>query len=93
MKKFAILALTLVLATGLLTACRGSNTTDSTGSTGSTGTSTPATTAPTVATTVPTTAPNTPSTNASTDGGMLEDGKIDGNGDAGSKSGRNNLLP
>ena len=61
MKKFSILALALVLAAGLFTACTGTTTDDAAGETGTTGASTTApTTKPTTApTTVPTTAPAT----------------------------------
>ena len=86
MKKIAIFALCFVLGIGLLTACGSRNSADET-AVPSTNPSTVATTAPTTATTKPTTAPTTPS-----DSGMLEDGMIDGNGDAGSKSGRVNRM-
>ena len=85
MKKIAIFALCFVLGIGLLTACGSRNSTDETADP-STGASTAATTTPTTAATKPTTAPTTPSTN-----GMMEDGVIDGNGDAG-KSGRVNRV-
>ena len=86
MKKIATIALAFVMALGLMTACRGNVTETTTAPT-----STPATTQPTTKpTTAPTTAPTTPSTTATkpSDDGMTEDGKIDGNGDAGSKSRR-----
>ena len=85
MKKIAIFALCFVLGIGLLTACGSRNSTDETADP-STGASTAATTTPTTAATKPTTAPTTPSS------GMLEDGVIDGNGDAAGKSGRVNRM-
>ena len=78
MKKIATIALAFVMAMGLMTACRGNVTETTTAPT-----STPATTQPTTKpTTAPTTAPTTPSTTATkpSDDGMMEDGKIDGNG-------------
>lgn len=86
MKKIAIFALCFVLGIGLLTACGRRSSADETAAP-STNPSTAATTAPTTATTSPTTAPTTPS-----DSGMLEDGVIDGNGDAAGKSGRVNRM-
>ena len=86
MKKIAIFALCFVLGIGLLTACGSRNSADETAGP-STNPSTVATTAPTTATTKPTTAPTTPS-----DSGMLEDGMIDGTGDAGSTRGRVNRM-
>lgn len=90
MKKFAILALSLVLTLGLMTACRRNSTDETAGP--STETTTKPTNASTAATTVPTTAPTTASTTPS-ENGMLEDGMIDGNGDAGSKGRHGNRLP
>lgn len=83
MRKFAILALSFVLTASLMAACRGNSDTDTTGSTA-------ATTQPTTAATTPSTAATKPSTIATnpSETGMLEDGMIDGTGDAGSKSGR-----
>lgn len=90
MKKLTILALTLVLAAGLLTACRGNVSTDTTGN------STTATTQPTTTATTPSTTATVPSTTATTpskaNSGMLEDGMIDGNGDAGSSGRRTNKM-
>ena len=79
MKKIAILALCLVLCTGLLTACGGSSSDETAGSS--------VTTAPTTVPTTAATRPSTAATNPSSSG-MLEDGVIDGNGDAATKSGR-----
>lgn len=81
MKKIAILALSFVLTVCLFTAC-GGNTTDETTAPATTTTAAP-TTAATKPTTKPTTAPTQPSSS-----GMLEDGTIDGNGDAGTNSGK-----
>ena len=83
MKKFAILAFSFVLTASLMAACRVNNNADTTASTA-------ATTQPTTATTAPTTVATKPSTTATnpSETGMLEDGMIDGNGDAGRKSGR-----
>lgn len=78
MKKIAILALSFVLTVCLFTAC-GGNTMDET-----TAPSTAATTAP--ATAKPTTKPTTAATHPSSSS-ILEDGMIDGSGDAG-KAGR-----
>lgn len=89
MKKITILALVTILTVGLMTACRGNVSTDTSGA------STAATTKPTTATT-PSTVTTVPSTAATTpsgkNGGMLEDGMIDGNGDAGSKGNRTNRI-
>ena len=86
MKKFAIIALTFLMAATVMVACRR----DETQPSDTTGTPTTVTTAPTTkATTAPTTASTAPSTKPS-DGGMLEDGKIDGKGDAGRKGGFRN---
>ncbi len=85
MKKIAIFALCFVLGMGLLTACGGSSADETAGP--STGSSTVATTTPTTAATMPSTASTTPSSS-----GMLEDGMIDGNGDAAGKSGRVNRM-
>ena len=80
MKKFTILALAFVLTAGVLAGCRGNVSTDTTG------TSSQATTQPTTASTVPSTSATVPSTAAtnpsSSKSGMLEDGMIDGKGDA-----------
>ena len=86
MKKIAILALSFVLTASLMTACRNSTSTDTTGSTA-------ATTQPTTTATVPSTVATTPSTVATkpTETGILEDGMIDGNGDAGKN--KTNRLP
>ena len=86
MKKIVTIALAFVIAMGLLTACRG-NVTQTTTTPTSTPATTQPTTKPTTAPTVPTTVPTTPSTTATkpSDDGMLENGTIDGNGDAGSK--------
>lgn len=84
MKKFAIIALCFVLSIGLLTACRRNSSEETAGP--STQASTAPTTTPTTAATKPTTAPTTPSSS-----GILDDGMIDGNGDAG-KSGRINRM-
>ena len=85
MKKIVTIALAFVIAMGLLTACRG-NVTETTTTPTSTPATTQPTTKPTTAPTVPTTVPTTPSTTTKpSDDGMLEDGIIDGNGDAGSK--------
>lgn len=81
MKKIAIFALCLVLGAGLLTACGGSSSDETAGSSSSM--TTAPTTVPTTAATRPSSAPTTPSSS-----GMLEDGQIDGNGDAATKSGR-----
>ena len=89
MKKFAILAVCFVLAIGLMTACGGSSS-DETAGPSSSSTTTP-TTVPTTAATVPSTAPSSAATTPS-DSGMLEDGMIDGNGDAAGKSGRVNRM-
>lgn len=90
MKKIAILALSFVLTLCLMTACGGR---DSSGETS--GPSTAATTKPTTAPTTATAATTRPSSAATTpsSSGMLEDGMIDGNGDAGSKSGLVGRLP
>ena len=84
MKKLTILALAFVLTAGVLAGCRGNVNTDTTG------TGTQATTKPTTATTAtttPSTAATVPSTTAtnpsSSKSGMLSDGMIDDNGDAG----------
>ena len=87
MKKITILALSFVLTMCLMTACGKK---DNSGETSAP--STAATTKPTTATTTPTTRPSTAATTP-TDTGMLEDGKIDGNGDAGTKSGMVGRLP
>ena len=91
MKKVAILALSFVLTLCLMTACGGRDTSSET-SAPSTAATTKPTTAPTTATTAPTTRPSSAATTPS-DTGMLEDGKIDGNGDAGNKSGMVGRLP
>lgn len=92
MKKIATIALAFVMAMGLMTACRG-NVTETTTVPTSTPATTQPTTTPTTAPTVPTTAPTTPSTTTKpSDDGMLEDGMIDGNGDAGSKGKRPNRM-
>ena len=83
MKKIVTIALAFVIAMGLLTACRG-NVTETTTTPTSTPATTQPTTKPTTAPTVPTTVPTTPTTKPTEDG-MLENGTIDGNGDAGSK--------
>lgn len=85
MKKIAIFALCLVLSLGLLTACGSRDSSDETADPSSSMTTAP--------TTVPTTAATQPSSTATTpsSSGMLEDGMIDGNGDAG-KSGRVNRM-
>ena len=81
MKKIAIAALTFLLAATAMVACRADETQPST----TTGAPTTVSTAPTtMATTAPTTTSTAPSTKPS-DGGMLENGKIDGKGDAGRK--------
>ena len=90
MKKITILALTFILTAGLLAACRGNVNSDSTD------TSTNASTQPTTAATTPSTTATVPSTAATTpsnaNSGMLEDGMIDGNGDAGSSGSRTNQM-
>lgn len=93
MKKIVTIALAFVIAMGLMTACRG-NVTETTTAPTSTPATTQPTTKPTTAPTVPTTAPTTPSTTATkpSDDGMLENGTIDGNGDAGSKGKRPNRM-
>ena len=85
MKKIAIFALCLVLGAGLLTACGGSST-DETANPSSSMTTAPAT-VPTTTAPRPSTAATTPSSS-----GMLDDGMIDGNGDAAGKSGRVNRM-
>lgn len=90
MKKITTVILCFLLIAGFMTACRGNVTTDSTASTPAT---TPSTVAPTNGTTQPSTSPTTPGTStAPTQDGMLEDGMIDGNGDAGSKGNRTNRV-
>ena len=87
MKKIAIIALCFALGLGILTACRSSSSAE---------TSVPSTSSSAVSTTAPTTRPTTAPTTATTkppENGMLEDGKIDGNGDAGKKSNRGNMVP
>ena len=85
MKKIAILAFSVVLSACLFAACGGKNMNETTAPT------TKATTAPTTAATKPTTKPTTAPTTAATNpssSGMLENGTIDGNGDAGTNSGK-----
>ena len=87
MKKFTIMVLSFVLTMCLMTACGKK---DNSGETSTP--STAATTKPTTATTTPTTRPSSAPTTPS-DTGMLEDGKIDGKGDAANKSGMVGRLP
>ena len=90
MKKIAILVLVFVLAVGLMTACGGRNMNETSAP------STNATTVPTTAATKPTTKPTTQPTTGTTvppSSGMLEDGMIDGNGDAGNGSGKVGRRP
>ena len=91
MKKIAIFALSFVLTLCLMTAC-GSRDSSSETSEPSTAATTKPTTVPTTAATVPTTMPSTAATTPS-DSGMLEDGMIDGNGDAGNGTGKIGRLP
>ena len=86
MKKLAILALAFVLTAGVLAGCRGNVNDDTTGP------SSQATTTPSTAATTPSTTATVPSTSATTPSsaknGMLEDGMIDGKGDAGKQTNR-----
>lgn len=86
MKKTAIIALTFVLIACLFTGCRRNVTPETSAPT--TEPTKPAT-QPTTTATTPTVAPTTPSATSGNDGKM-NDGMIDGNGDAG--SGRSSRL-
>lgn len=79
MKKTAVIALTFALIACLFAGCRRNVTPETSAPT--TEPTKPAT-QPTTAATTPTTAHTTPSGTSGTDG-MLEDGMIDGTGDAG----------
>lgn len=84
MKKTAIIALTFVLIACLFTGCRRNVTPETSDpTTETTKPATQPTTQPTTPTTAPTAAPTAPSA-TSGNGGKMEDGMIDGNGDAGS---------